>query len=163
MCSSDLRGVLRRGPMWWPVPAIEAVALLALAVPRLRPRRADWMALLRITVLGLPLWLIMLTARPSQPDTFLNLLPNAAYLHDYGMLPSDAGPPSHSYLPGAPYNLQLWAYLAGLTLPDLPASAMAHINVLLHLLFGLLLARVVQFFGREDTVRSEERRGRERV
>ena len=145
-------GVLRRGPMWWPVPAIEAVALLALAVPRLRPRRADWMALLRITVLGLPLWLIMLTARPSQPDTFLNLLPNAAYLHDYGMLPSDAGPPSHSYLPGAPYNLQLWAYLAGLTLPDLPASAMAHINVLLHLLFGLLLARVVQFFGREDTV-----------
>jgi hypothetical protein len=145
-------GVLRRGPLWWPVPAIEAVALLTLAVPRLRPRRADWVALLRITVLALPLWLIMLTARPSQPDTFLNLLPNAAYLHDYAMLPTDAGPPSHSYLPGAPYDLQLWAYLAGLALPELPASAMAHINVLLHLLFGLLLARVVQFSGREDTV-----------
>lgn len=145
-------GVLRRGPLWWPVPAIEAVALLTLAVPALRPRRADWVALLRITVLAVPLWLIMLTARPSQPDTFLNLLPNAAYLHDYAMLPTDAGPPSHSYLPGAPYDLQLWAYLAGLALPELPASAMAHINVLLHLLFGLLLARVVQFSGREDTV-----------
>ncbi len=145
-------GVFRLGPLWWPVPAIEAVALLTLAVPRLRPRRADWVALFRITVLALPLWLIMLTARPSQPDTFLNLLPNAAYLHDYARLPTDAGPPSHSYLPGAPYDLQLWAYLAGLALPDLPASAMAHINVLLHLLFGLLLARVVQFSGREDTV-----------
>ena len=145
-------GVLRQGPLWWPLPAIEAVALLTLATPRLRPRRGDWIALSRMMVLSVPLWLIMLTARPSQPDTYLNLLPNAAYLHDYGMLPTDGGPPSHSFLPGAPYNLQFWAYVAGLALPELPASAMAHINVLLHLLYGLLLARVVQFLGREDSL-----------
>ena len=145
-------GVLRLGPLWWPLPAIEAVALLTLALPRLRPRRLDWVALMRMMALSLPLWLIMLTAHPSQPDTFLNILPNAAYLHDYGALPSDGGPPSHSYLPGAPYNLQLWSYVAGLALPELPPSAMAHVNVLLHLLFGLLLARVVQFAGRDETV-----------
>src|SRR5262249_39222612 len=56
---------------------------------------------------------------------------------------------SHSLLPGAPYNMQFWAYFAGAALPELPASAMAHINVLLHLLVGLLLARVAQSLGRE--------------
>lgn len=129
----------------WPAAAIVAVAGMALVVRRLRPGRDDWIALGRVTLLALPLWAVMLTARPSQPDTFLNLLPNAAYLYDHGVLPVEGGPPSHSFLPAAPYNLQFWAYLAGLPLPELPAAAMAHINVLLHLLFGLLLARLIQF------------------
>lgn len=144
-----LWGVFRTEPLWWPAAAIAAVALVALFTTGLAPRREDWTALLRIMVLALPLWAIMLAARPSQPDTFLNLLPNAAYLYDHGVLPTDARPPSHSFLPGAPYNLQFWAYLAGAALPQLPASAMVHINVLLHLLVGLLLARVVQSLGRE--------------
>jgi len=144
-----LWGVLVPAPLWWPVAAIAAVALVALFVPSMAPTREDWTALGRILVLALPIWAVMLTARPSQPDTFLNLLPNAAYLYDHGLLPTDARPPSHSFLPGAPYNMQFWAYLAGVALPQLPPSAMAHINVLLHLLMGLLLARVVQSFGRE--------------
>jgi hypothetical protein len=144
-----LWGVFRTEPLWWPAAAIAAVALVALFARGLRLRREDWTALLRIMVLALPIWAIMLTARPSQPDTFLNLLPNAAYLYDHGVLPTDARPPSHSFLPGAPYNLQFWAYLAGAVLPQFPASAMVHINVLLHLLVGLLLARVVQSLGRE--------------
>jgi hypothetical protein len=144
-----LWGVFRAEPLWWPAAAIAAVAVVVLFVGDLRPRREDWTALLRIMVLALPIWAIMLTARPSQPDTFLNLLPNAAYLYDYGVLPTDARPPSHSFLPGAPYNLQFWAYLAGAALPQFPASAMVHVNVLLHLLVGLLLARVVQSLGRE--------------
>jgi len=144
-----LWGVFRKEPLWWPAAGIAAVALVASFTPGLALRREEWAALLRILVLALPIWAIMLTARPSQPDTFLNLLPNAAYLYDHGLLPTDARPPSHSYLPGAPYNLQFWAYLAGAALPQFPASAMVHINVLLHLLVGLLLARVVQSLGRE--------------
>jgi len=144
-----LWGVFRTEPLWWPVAAIAAVALVASLTRGLALGREEWTALLRIMVLALPIWAIMLTARPSQPDTFLNLLPNAAYLYDHGLLPTDARPPSHSFLPGAPYNLQFWAYLAGAALPQFPASAMVHLNVLLHLLVGLLLARVVQSLGRE--------------
>jgi hypothetical protein len=144
-----LWGVFRTEPLWWPVAGIAAIAGMALLTGRLALRREDWTALFRIMVLALPIWAIMLTARPSQPDTFLNLLPNAAYLYDYGLLPGYARPPSHSFIPAAPYNLQFWAYLAGAALPELPASAMVHINVLLHLLAGLLLARVVQSLGRE--------------
>jgi hypothetical protein len=144
-----LWGVFRTEPLWWPMAGIAAIALAAPFVGGLALRREEWTALLRIMVLSLPLWAIMLAARPSQPDTFLNLLPNAAYLYDHGLLPTDARAPSHSLLPAAPYNLQFWAYLAGAALPQLPASAMAHINVLLHLLVGLLLARVVQSSGRE--------------
>ena len=152
-----LWGVLLPQPLWWPMAAIAAVAPVALVVPGLRPGREEWLALGRVMVLALPLWAIMLTAQPSQPDTFLNLLPNAAYLYDHGMLPTDARPPAHSVLPGAPYNLQFWAYLAGAALPDLPASAMAHVNVLLHLLMGLLLARAVRpLFG--ETAEGAERR-----
>ena len=144
-----LWGVLRSEPLWWPLAAIAALALLSPLVKPVALRREDGTALLRIMVLALPIWAIMLTARPSQPDTFLNLLPNAAYLWDHGQLPADARPPGHSFLPGAPYNMQFWAYLAGVALPALPASAMVHINVMLHLLMGLLLARVVQSLGRE--------------
>ncbi len=144
-----LWGVFRTEPLWWPTAAIAAVALATLLIPPLALRREEGTALLRIMVLALPIWAIMLTARPSQPDTYLNLLPNAAYLWDHGQLPADARPPSYSFLPGAPYNMQFWAYLAGAALPELPPSAMVHINVLLHLLMGLLLARVVQSLGRE--------------
>jgi hypothetical protein len=144
-----LWGIFLPEPLWWPVAGITAVALAAALTRGLALRREELTALLRIMALALPIWAIMLTARPSQPDTFLNLLPNAAYLYDHGLLPTDARPPSHSFLPGAPYNLQFWAYLAGAALPELPASAMVHINVLLHLLVGLLFARVAQSLGRE--------------
>jgi len=132
-------------PMAWPAYAIVGVAVASLILPGIRPDRNDWAAIWQAGVLSLPLWAIMLTARPSQPDTFINLLPNAAYLFDHGMFPADGRPPSFSFLPGAPYNLQFWAFLAGLPLPNPAPAAMAHINVLLHLLAGLLLARVVQW------------------
>ncbi|HLJ21146.1 MAG TPA: hypothetical protein VKU84_13150, partial [Stellaceae bacterium] len=78
-----LWGVFLTEPLWWPAAAITVAALVALLVGRLAPRRDEWTALMRIMALALPLWAIMLTARPSQPDTFLNLLPNAAYLWDH--------------------------------------------------------------------------------
>lgn len=139
-----LWGVLLPQPMWWPMAAIAGLAVATLLVPSLAPGREEWLALGRLTALALPLWALLLTAQPSGPDTFLNVLPNAAYLYDHSMFPADARSPAHSYLPGAPYNLQIWAYLAGAALPELPGAAMAHINVLLFLLMGLLLARVVR-------------------
>jgi len=139
-----LWGALLPLPLWWPLLGIVGLAISALLLPRAALGREEWLTLGRLAVLSLPLWAMLLTAAPSQPDTFLNLLPNAAYLYDHAVFPADARPPAHSYLPGAPYNLQLWAYLAGAVLADFPGAAMAHINVLLYLLSGLLLARVLR-------------------
>ncbi len=104
---------------------------------------APWRAALRVVLLALPLLVIMASARPSLPDTWLNLLPNAVYLYDHGFFPADARPAAHSFIAGAPYNMQLASYLAGLLLPDFPASAMIDFNLVLLLAAGLLLARII--------------------
>lgn len=103
----------------------------------------DARAPLRVVLLALPLLALLASARPSLPDTWLNLLPNAAYLHDHGFFPADARPPAHSLLAGAPYNMQLASYLAGLFLPNFPASAMIDFNLVLQLAAALLLARMI--------------------
>jgi hypothetical protein len=81
--------------------------------------------------------------RPSQPDTFLNLLPNAAYLVEYGHFPTASSPPSFSYLPAAPYDTQFLAFLGGLVQPGYPAGGMSLVNVMLFLVAGLAIARVL--------------------
>lgn len=126
---------------------IPAVALAALGVfaqlsPRWRLGRAEWRTIGRIAALALPLLLVMASARPSLPDTWLNLLPNAAYIYAHGFFPADARPPAHSFIAGAPYNMQLAAYLAGLVTPGFPPSAMIDFNIVLQLAAGLLLARL---------------------
>src|ERR1700677_5128329 len=55
-----------------------AIALIAVGIVGLIGTRVH--APLRVLVLALPLIAIMVSARPSLPDTWLNLLPNAAYL-----------------------------------------------------------------------------------
>ncbi len=97
----------------------------------------------RVALLTLPLWLVMAAAQPSQVDTWLNLLPNQAYLVDHGALPHDGGPPHHSFLPGAPYNTQFAAFAAALVSGGLAPNALAQFNVLLLCAAGLKLARVV--------------------
>ncbi|HEY1503125.1 MAG TPA: hypothetical protein VGF92_02430 [Stellaceae bacterium] len=123
--------------------ALLIVGLGALSWPRLRFGARDWCVLARIVMLALPLLLMMGSARPSLPDTWLNLLPNAAYLYDHGFFPADARPAAHSFIAGAPYNMQLASYMAGLLLPNFPASAMIDFNVVLQLAAGLLLARIM--------------------
>jgi hypothetical protein len=136
-------GVLVPVTLQIPLAALGVVALFGLIHPRLRARIGPLTGAVRLLLLSLPLWLVMLPLRPSQIDTWLNLLPNAAYLFDHGRLPTDAGPPSYSLLPGAPYNTQFVAYVASEASGSLADSAMALFNVALLCASGLLLARVV--------------------
>ena len=85
-----------------PAAAFGIAALTMIMLPSRRPKAGAWLALGRMLVVSLPLWLIIAPIRPSQPDTFLNLLPNALYLVDHSMLPTAARPPSFSLLPAAP-------------------------------------------------------------
>lgn len=126
-----------------PAGALAAIGVAMQVVPPFRLSKKEWQALARIAVLALPLLAVMASARPSLPDTWLNLLPNAAYIYDHGFFPADARPPAHSFIAGAPYNLQLAALIAGLVTPGFPASAMIGLNLLLQFAAALLLARLV--------------------
>jgi hypothetical protein len=127
----------------FPALAFAAAALAVLLVPGRRPPAATWTALGRMLAISLPLWLIMASIRPSQPDTFLNLLPNAFYLVDYGRLPSAARPLSFSLLPAAPYDTQFLSFLGALLRPNYPAAGMPLVNVMLQLVAGLAIARAL--------------------
>ncbi len=121
---------------------LAALGLAGLIAPRSRLTWGEWRGIGRILLLALPLLAVMASARPSQPDTFLNLLPNAAYLVDHGFFPADGRPGAHSFLPAAPYNQQLAGFVAALAMPGFPANALIGFNLALQLAAGLLLARL---------------------
>jgi len=126
-----------------PAVALVAAGVFGLIWPPSRLTAADWRTLGRVLLLSLPLLAVMASARPSQPDTFLNLLPNAAYLFDHGVFPAAGRAAAHSLLPAAPYNLQFVALIAGLVTPQFPFVALVAFNLALQLAAGLLLARLV--------------------
>ncbi len=121
---------------------LAALGLAGLIAPGSRMAWGEWRGIGRILLLALPLLAVMASARPSQPDTFLNLLPNAAYLADHGFFPADGRPDAYSFLPAAPYNQQLAAFVASLAMPGFPANALIGFNLVLQLAAGLLLARL---------------------
>ena len=137
-------GVATPASLRWAAAAIVAAGLVGLAAPRFRLEAAAWRGVLRMSLVALPLLAVMASARPSLPDTFLNLLPNAAYLYDHASFPADDRWPSHSFLPGAPYNMQLAAFVAALFTPGFPPTAMIGLNLVLQLGFALFLARLVE-------------------
>src|ERR1700719_2709541 len=58
-----------------PAFALVVAALAAQLAPGRRVTRGDAVALGRLLLVTLPLWAVMAGVRPSQVDTFLNLLP----------------------------------------------------------------------------------------
>ncbi|MGH7034426.1 MAG: hypothetical protein ACREFL_11905, partial [Stellaceae bacterium] len=149
-----LWGLATQTSLRYPALGLAALGVAALLAPRLRLTRHDWSALGRVIVLALPLLAVMASTRPSLPDTWLNLLPNAAYLYDHGFFPADLRPDAHSFIAGAPYNMQLAAFIASLVTPGFPPAAMIDLNLLFQLAAALLLARLVGAGGREDATLS---------
>ena len=137
-----LWGVATSSSIHVPAIVIVVAGIAAHLAPRLRLTRRDWLSVLRIAVLALPLFALLASARPAEPDTFLNLLPNAAYLYDHASFPAAGRAAAHSYLATAPYTLQLGAFLAGMVTPEFPQNALIAFNLVLQLAAGLLLARL---------------------
>jgi hypothetical protein len=138
-----LWGVLIPLSLVVPAAGFAMAALCVLALRDRRPSLAAWKTLGRALSVTLAFWFVMAPIQPSQPDTWLNLLPNAFYLVDWGRLPTAALPPSYSYLPAAPYNTQFLSYIGSLVWPRYPAAGMSLINALLLLTIGLLIARAL--------------------
>ena len=114
-----LWGVLTPWSLQWPAGGLAITGLLWLVRAGWRERLRGWQGLGRILLLTSPLWLLMLSVWPSQIDTWLNLLPNAAYLFDHDRLPTAALPANYSFLPVAPYNTQFANYLGSLAVGQL--------------------------------------------
>lgn len=108
------------------------------ALPGLRPLPR----LGRVTLLSASLWVVLLAALPSQVDTWLNLLPNLAFLTDHARLPTDGGPASWSFLPAAPYNTQFVGFAVSALVGRLVPNALSLFNAALLCAAGLHVARV---------------------
>jgi hypothetical protein len=135
-----LWGVLTPLSLRIPVLLLTALALASLA---LRGNRVGWPAIGRTALLTLPLWLAMVPLHAAEIDTWLNLLPNAAYLADHGVFPTAWRPESWSFLPGAPYNTQFVAFAGSVLSGGFSQAAMSWFNILLACAAGLLLARII--------------------
>ena len=138
-----LWGVATGASLRWPLGALGAAGLAGLVLPGPRARIAGGRAVWRVGVLSLPVFAVMLAARPSQIDTWLNLLPNAAYLFFHNQFPTAARAPSYSFLPVAPYNTQFIAYATSVLAGQFADRAMGLFNLILQCTAGVALARVL--------------------
>ena len=136
-------GVLVPFRLAFPATVFVFLSLCVLGLRNRRPSLNTWRTFGRVVFVTLVFWLVIAPLQPSQPDTWLNLLPNAFYLVDWGRLPTAALPPSYSYLPAAPYNTQFVSYLGSFVSPNYPAAGMSLINAVFLLAVGLLLARTL--------------------
>lgn len=136
-------GVVTSAPLLIPLAGLAMAGVACLAHPACRQRIGSLRGAGRLLLLSLPMWLVMLPLRPSQIDTWLNLLPNAAYLFDFDMFPAAPRPPSYSFLPVAPYNTQFAAYIASVASGGFADGSMALFSIALQCAAALLLARVL--------------------
>lgn len=127
------------------IPAV-GIALIGFAgvlLPGSRLEPAEWRSLGRMALLLLPLLLVLLTLRPTLPDTMYNLLPNAEYLYDFGTLPRSDAARTISIFPGLPYNTQFIGYLSGWFRASYPTAAMPYFSIVVQVMVALLIARLL--------------------
>ena len=94
-------GVLTSASLAIPALGLGGVGLFGLLRLRSSLSASQMRGAQKLLLLSVPLWLVVLPLRPSQIDTWLNLLPNAGYLFTHAMLPMADRPPSWSFLPVA--------------------------------------------------------------
>lgn len=141
-------GVASGASLRIPLAALAAAGAAGLVLPGPRARIGGIGAAWRGAVLALPMLAVMLAARPSQIDTWLNLLPNAAYLFFHNQLPTAVRPPAYSFLPVAPYNTQFIAYATSVLAGHFAGRAMGLFNLVLQVAAGIALARILAGPGR---------------
>lgn len=124
------------------IPTV-AFAIFALGGVRAGDWRKDWADAWRVLAMALPLLAATADMQLSQIDVFAVMVPNSAYLSDYGVFPSMVGPEAHSDVPLAPYNKEFVSLLGGMMGGGYAATAPSQFAVLLHLAAALLLARLV--------------------
>ncbi|MBV8534330.1 MAG: hypothetical protein JO128_01985, partial [Alphaproteobacteria bacterium] len=126
---------------------VPAAAFLLLSLAGLFVGRAEWRDDLtevgRMAAIAAPCLWVMADIAPSQVDLLAVILPNAGYLYDHATFPSLAGAPSFSELPVATYNTEFVSFLGSLFGGGFAANTPSLFTVLLHVIAGLLFARVL--------------------
>lgn len=134
-------GVVTAASLRQPAAAFALVSFAGL-LPR-GTRRADLAEAGRMLAVALPLLAVMADVAPSQPDALYAIIPNAAYIADYGHFPTANGPAVHTDVPVAPYGQELVTFLGGLAGGGFQANGPSLVTVFLHLVAGLILARAL--------------------
>lgn len=126
-----------------PMVGFLAAGLGGVFVGRPQTGRADLREAGRLLVLALPLLLVMADVAPSQSDNLAVMMPNTAYIFDYGHFPVQDGPPIYTDVPVAPYNTHLVSLLGSLAGGGYAPNSPSLLTVFLHLPAGLLLAAIL--------------------
>lgn len=136
-----LWGMVTAASLRLPAAAFLLVALAGL-VTALRGSggKADLAEAGRMVLAAAPLLWVMADILPSQSDNLAVMLPNTAYIFDWGHFPTQDGPPVYTDVPVAPYNFHLLSLLGSLAGNVYAPNSPSLVTVFLHLAAGLLFA-----------------------
>jgi hypothetical protein len=133
-------GILTAASLRIPGTAFIVAVLAAQAWKPARPSHDDLAEAGRMLLVAAPLLWVMADLAPSQSDNLAVMLPNTAYLFDWGHYPTQDGPPVYTDVPVAPYNFHLLSFLGSLPFHAYAPNSPALVTVFLHLAAALLLA-----------------------
>ena len=125
------------------LPAVAFLVMPLMGVVIVRKGQGGWADLVeagRMALVAAPLLWVMADIQPSQSDNLAVMLPNTAYIFDWGHFPTQDGPPVYTDVPVAPYNFHLLSLMGSLLGNTYAPNSPSLITVFLHLAAGLLLA-----------------------
>lgn len=136
-----LWGVVTAVSLRLPAAAFLLVSLAGLVAGcRIPGGKADLAEAGRLMLVAAPLLWVMADILPSQSDNLAVMLPNTAYIFDWGHFPTQDGPPVYTDVPVAPYNFHLLSLLGSLPGNAYAPNSPSLVTVFLHLAAGLLFA-----------------------